>query len=550
MLAPAMSQKALLKTLLVVVLLGAGGAFLYLNSAKAPVKEAAETHALLQKLPPKTLAFYSWRSDDKEYRNLQVKSALHSSNAYLSEFGSLPIEASQQRLLETILKAIATSGLISEDPATPDGMSEFLAFLQSNSPMPDAGMYITARDTVDLKALAAKLKTALEEEKVTVTETPQGDKLLLTVTEDVVTIYALFDSHQAAITTSNALTQNLFTTEPVGGFQEIKGSQSYQQIMALHNGNGAQFGLGLADYAAISKLASGAVPQEAAAGLDEAPIGLVSLGQYASDAFTTEILAQLAPKNDQQKLLINNISKPASNTLLDRLPEASAFFLILDGQLLRTVQEGAVSDLSPEEKAAAQPYIETLMKVKGISIGALPAGRDALVPDIFITIQNDEPGKLMDFVTEQTRDLISTQIPMANWLEKDVDGVKVKYILTPLGIGLYLASIKDSFVATSTDSAMAEMIKAIKSGSSAAKHFPATISAIAPNTPLVSGYLDFKKIADAVESVQGSMSMFTGGASALNAEEIQNLKRMGSATFGLSVTNELLRLRWDLKPSK
>lgn len=547
-----MTQKSTLKSLLFVILLvGAGVAYYLYTSSQHPSQKSEETHTLLKKMPINTLSFYSWRSDDAAYRNLQLKSALQSSNSFLNELGKLPFDPSQERLLSTILEAIGTSGLISEDPAVADGMSEFLGFLQQNSPLPHAGMYLTARDTVDLKVLVEKIKTALEDEKVSVTQTMEGDKVRLVITEEPITIYALFTAHQGAMTTSPELTQRLFENDtPQNGYDALKSDEHYQHVMSLHDAVGSRFGIGFANFAALSKLAQGAMPQETAPDLNEAPIGMISLGQYAGDALTTEILAELVPNNEQQKLLINNISRSASNTLLDRLPDASAVFFILDGQLLRTIQEGAVSDLTAEEKTAFQPALDNLAKVKGIGIGALPAGRDALVPDIYFTFQADDPAALLAFVKDQTKDLISTQIPMANWLEKDINGTKVHYILTPLGFGLYLASVKDVFVATSTETAMTAVIGSAQNGSTTAKLFPATASVISPSTPLVSGYLDFKKIADAVESVQGSMAMFTGGASALNAEEIQNLKRMGSATFGVGVSKELVRLRWDLTPSK
>lgn len=505
-----------------------------------------ETHQLLKKLPPHTVAFYSWRSDVPSYASLRQKTPLHSTNTLLGQINKLPLPESQQRLIETLINAVQSSGLINKDTGSPEGILEFLGFIQDRNSKPELAFNIIANDQINLSTLASSLKTALENEQIPVTQKSEGSKTILSVTSPSLTLHGVFDQHTASIATSEDLIKEIFASNETTGFAEIRSNPKYHKLLSETSLAKDQFGVGIADMDSLAALAKTSSPSTNPQDLDDIPFSAVSVSQYATDQLRTEILFELTPKNDQQKLLIKNVSRPAENSLVQRMPEDTALLAIFDGQLIHTLQEGAVSDLSPEEKQAAEEWGKLIATFEGVSIGALPAGREALVPDIFVTIQSKKAGELSAVVEDQTRQLISTQIPMANWLDKTIDGVQIKYILTPLGIGLYLASVNDIFIAASTENAITSVIASANGKAPPAGNNPIFKQSV---NSMILGTLDFKKIADAIESVQGSMSLFTGGASTLNADQIQDLKRLGTAAFTASVANGLLKLEWDLKPA-
>jgi hypothetical protein len=216
-----------------------------------------------------------------------------------------------------------------------------------------------------------------------------------------------------------------------------------------------------------------------------------------------------------------------------KLPSDVAFALSLDTKFLSKI-EPLLKDLQSEPAAAEG--IKVIKSIQGATIALRNNDAGSPFPDLFISIDatnRDELGKILETTVGQA--MASTGGMAAPWQTKDISGASTRFFATPLGVGAYVASPKDSptLLIASSERAVKDALSA------AAGSTPSLGSTLQSGLKdrLTAGklglfYLNFTQVANVVDSVKSSLAMFTGGASPLDQQFDSNKIR----SWGTSVT--------------
>ena len=260
----------------------------------------------------------------------------------------------------------------------------------------------------------------------------------------------------------------------------------------------------------------------------------------------TKSIIKLLPKNDSQIQLIKNLERTDNSLDLSATGNEiydSAFKIKLSHILVDTLWQGAVAELSPEQKKG---IIFNPDSLSSLEIGGLPPTQEMLFPDLYLILSSNDPHPLFEKVKDGLQEAISAHIPMSNWLEKESEGIHMHYVNSPLGVGVYVAAGKKGVYITTSEEGLKKLVKqneAIQSSNTS----PVTEAVRSPDTLnlLISGSIDFQKIGHIAEELQGSFAMFTGGAQYLSNEQLVAIKSVGNAKYGIKMVSQDLEITWD-----
>lgn len=528
---------------------------------KEDKSQSAASNTLLTALPTDTTGFYSFRTDLEGYKKLRAQNWSSWSESVLKDIDQhvTAMDPAHGQAIGNLFAVVKESGLIPASPEQQDGIKEGLLFISADPEKQEisGALYLNTIPSVNCKELTQKMIPHLEQTKMKVIQETKDSLSILTISDaansgEARTVYLVAGTDRMALATHREKAEKLFSHPVDTGYTQIAASPAYQQITAEVTQSGEQFGFGYIDLTKLKHFAEKMPNVPDPEGIKELPFSAAALSQSINDGVATTFAVSMAPINDQQKLLISNLERMPENTLSDRAPVDAVLFFGLDGQLLKTVQEGAISELSPEQRKEAAPWLTFVESLKGLSLAFRQSAGDSPFPDLILSAQSGEAPKMAEFLKTEINAILTAQFQMSRWLEKDIQGAKVSYMLTPLGIGIYIGSVKDMVIVASTESAINA---ALLSATDANKALPSTLQAnnravLTASSSLTNGYADFAKLAELIESVQGSLSLFTGGANAMNAAQIQGIKRMGIGAASLKISKGFLKGEIHVKPQE
>jgi hypothetical protein len=216
--------------------------------------------------------------------------------------------------------------------------------------------------------------------------------------------------------------------------------------------------------------------------------------------------------------------------------------LAIDGTVLRRMRDDSLTALREEEKAEFVKWSAFLDKVKSFGLGVSNSALPTPFPDVIFAFEGEAIGAELELLVQNAFQENFGGGP-GLFQEKDVGETKVRYTLTPLGVGVYIASLPDLTIVGSTESAIASAISSAKVGN--AENLFAELSE--KPGPIVYR-LNFLQLATLLETVQGSVAMFTGGSTSLPKDQIERLKRNGSVTGRLTAKGDSLFLNQSYSP--
>ncbi|MCB0318412.1 MAG: hypothetical protein KDD56_06620, partial [Bdellovibrionales bacterium] len=259
--------------------------------------------------------------------------------------------------------------------------------------------------------------------------------------------------------------------------------------------------------------------------------------------------------NDHAILVSDTPLKDSAGNAFDKLSSAEPIltkatsnpitFFGVSGSILNNIL------LEIEKQGLKAPIPDEVRTVKMLGLGASPSSGQSIFPDIYCLIESDNSSKISELLKKTLSGAVKQQaLPTSQWSTKEIEGVKADYIVSMLGIGVYLANTDNYLAIGTSETALTALIKSINSGDNLlAGDLSNEATEIAKkNNNLISWYINYPKLADALGSLQGSMAMFTGGKTSAT-DELEKLKNMGKFTFNTYAKDNSLEIqsRLDLK---
>lgn len=194
------------------------------------------------------------------------------------------------------------------------------------------------------------------------------------------------------------------------------------------------------------------------------------------------------------------------------------------------------------------PYLNS-NKGLSISITSIAAGK--MFPGVAIVINDPQADKLKERFKQELPSLLGDSASMLPPFQTKQSGsLKIDYSLTPLGIGLYLASKDDLLIVTSEEELLASLGGESGGSSNSGQARGSILASLEPTFSkelrelknAVFFNLDFNRLAAAISSAENTASMFTGGKGLVSPEQLRTIKEMGKVSGRITLANGILTL--------
>ncbi|MBX7137851.1 MAG: hypothetical protein K1X83_07685 [Oligoflexia bacterium] len=513
---------------------------------------------IVKLVPADTVGFLVWDTASDAYDRYRKSAWAGSGDNTFVGMLEKKMGSNDTSALNALLKAMRTAGLI---PSTKDEKPQVergVLFASMSAEKKKAGLGCYAfTNAKDLGAKISALESVLKSENIDVKrgKVAGRDGLIATLPVPVDdsfklnTLYIVGADGKLGAATDEAAIEGLFAAPAAGApASGLLVSPRLQRIRAAAQADNSQFGVGFLDLTALFKIA----PQLAPSGpdtpkVDQIPVESVYFSQSMDESPHSVLLVATAPKSEEQQRWFGGLEGKGLGDSAAGAPGGTAALIGLDGRLLASIKSAALSEISPQEQAAFKDQLALLDQIQSFSLALVNASPSSPFPGLALSFEASNPTALFDTVKQQLGGaLASSGLPLGTWSDKEIDGVKISFIQSPMvGLGVFMGVAKNRLLITSSEEGATDLIGAVKDNKkSLAAQVPAkSKELLSENKPILAAYGNFDKIAATIESVQGNLAAFTGGASGLDQEAINNMRKMGSFALGMNFQQGIFKIQ-------
>lgn len=525
------------------------------SNEESPTAAAkVDSNPLLKKVTNDTVAFMRWDSAGDgatKYHNSPFAASMTDMINSLEGPAAQGMQIPQE--VKEFVKGITEAGFFAAAKGQPEPISQGLItvdLIGGDGNKPEIAVYFQGASGVNFNEKLPKLEETFKKTGANITKAslagvegfqinnPSADNPEVPIKKFVF----VAKGDKMAVASSDAAAQRLFNDASDGGYDKIRATDAYKKSSNELEATNGQIGFAYLDLGRVIQAASKASPNG-----DFNPAKFPFEGIAYSRSFDSDLSDKFAvgftPRDDQQKGWATKLEQAASSGALAQMPSNVVVGLALDGKVLGVIRDVATKEMPPEQLAMAGEVFKLLDTVNALELGFGQGATGSPFPDVIIQAQSAKAGELTGFIkTQLGMALKAGALPMAPLQEKDVGGTKVSFSISPIGgMGLFMANTPDRLVLTSSEKSMEESLK----GSAGMRgNLPAEAKKrLEDSKPLVALYTDFSRVASVVETVQGSLAMFTGGQQQVDQATIARLKQMGGFLFTADISNSQIRVQ-------
>jgi hypothetical protein len=132
------------------------------------------------------------------------------------------------------------------------------------------------------------------------------------------------------------------------------------------------------------------------------------------------------------------------------------------------------------------------------------------------------------------------------WNSKEISGAPTRYLMTPLGVGVYVSSPKSSntLVVASSERAVQDIANSNGGGASLDSVMPQALRNRVAASSTGSLYLNFVQLGSVVDAVKGTVASMMGPNPELDqALDSEQLRKLGVGIGSLSYANGVFKIQ-------
>ena len=284
---------------------------------------------------------------------------------------------------------------------------------------------------------------------------------------------------------------------------------------------------------------------------NDLPINSFQVIQSLDKTYKLQVIAPLSPKSVEQSRLVELLEKSTSQKNLTSgsfpgITEDASIAVTFSNWFLSGIIDAAKAQSSVDQAKTIQSLKSLLEFIDSVSLSVTQGSNDAIFPDIAFSFNSRNADKLHDLLKAEIQKLVSSQVPMSNWFEKETSSVRFNYVQSPLGVGVYIASNSDNVFVSSSESGLINI--ANPNASKLDKELSNRGFRLPTSTSLFSAYASAPRVAALIDNIQSTLSLFTGGDSTLNNQQLGFLKSMSIGTLSVYSKDKVLNLEVDILP--
>ncbi len=358
--------------------------------------------------------------------------------------------------------------------------------------------------------------------------------------------YAAASEDRMMLSASKNLLESFFDDTAPGGLSDLKARPSFQEAMKGMPSPARSYAFGFFDLQKF-KEAAASIPslQESVAAVREIPVESGVFSSSFEDSLLTDASMVTGPKTPEERKWLEPFAARSSQTMLTRAPASLFFFLGLNGRIFEMLTNTA------KESAQGGPPMLPDGNVKELMLGMRMNETGSPFPDILVAAETPEAGTITQSLEATLGGLAAmTGLPVSQWSEKKLGNATVRFINSPVGIGVYLAALSSIALLGTTEGAVNDMLKSMEGGAAAfsTRLTPKNLDYIKREQPGVFLFINFANVASVLETFQGTLAAFTGGNSTVDQSQIESLKETGVFSVGASWQEPLLKVHSELSP--
>lgn len=537
---------------------------------EAGLSPAAVDSELLERLPVTTVGYIFSDSTSAAYGAFKRSQWYQSPESYLAKAGDLGADVPAANSLVNVVKS---SGLFKPDANgnEPLGESVFFAAKPSGAGAPEIGVFAKTRAPLEAEKLLASIESALKSEGFKVTRQKVGgvDVLEAEITAQIpakeqaepksITVKPLFVvlSDRVGAVSSVSLAERLIKpldqiAETDRGIRTLKAQPSYQRAVARAAGVGGQFIFGFADISAVTALAKASAPA-GTPGVTDGTIDELPFETLAFCRSMTEVLNDYLWLGTKEGAFTaemkTDLGKAGHHPGVKNSPPNPVGILSVDGAVLRTAKSQVLKGLTPEERSQAESMSAPVDRIQGLSLLVRNAAGASPFPEISFLIESDDAAGLQGTLKGLVGMMAAgSGLPVSAWQTKDIEGTKVDFMASPIGVGLFMGTVKNTLVLSTADAALSDLIGGRKASEVEATFSSGALKGV--SAPLILFYTSGERVGNFIESLQASMAMFTGGKALVEPEDMKSIRSIGTIGTAVSFGDDALRVQTSYLPEK
>ncbi|MCB0332556.1 MAG: hypothetical protein KDD55_03590, partial [Bdellovibrionales bacterium] len=506
--------------------------------------EAVLQSNILKKLPASTYGFLTWDTTTDAYKKFQSSFASASSKAWfddlLSELAEMEKTSQQSQKVTPILRWLSNEGFIQLSPGQNNSIARGLLFfeIKQDAPLPALGLYTEGQQGINLSQKLTSFQELLKSEgvsaqgyssngvsgfSVALKEPTPGDNT-------AVSVYFAADAKRFVAASSEPLLQHLFQEGDGAGINAIQGSEQYKKVIAELPDRGNELSFAYLDVHGLLQRIKPLLPLQPGQekDFDRIPIDSAAASSQMQDSFVSNVGILLNDSLNSFGNMKAALASTRSWTPLSNHPKNTVLAISLSNTVLKTIQEIALSQESdPQKRSMMASQLKDLENIKSLNLSVLQGDAASFLPGLVVSAYTPEQQELYAMLHGTLGALASGGgMPTSGWQKTNLEGAEVDYMLSPMGVGAYLAKQGDSLLLTTSQSSMVAALKANQGkGETLQRSLPKqSTQPLSDTTPIVAGYLDAESLASLVQRMQGSLAMFTGGQNPVDAQQLDQIR--------------------------
>ncbi|MFN8388705.1 MAG: hypothetical protein U0136_00270 [Bdellovibrionota bacterium] len=512
------------------------------QSGISPVKSAKEidlSKSLVSYLPDQTVGFFLWEGKHPAYKKLMDSPWASGQNDISKVLNESNPELDQ---LKDLLKKV---GIDANDKETWRALFSEAAVFATGGPSADKaaalGVVFRADPSAKLSDKMTALRNALKQDAQVETadlKVSKGSGFSLKKKDaepgSLDKVYVGWNQDTGVVGSSEWVVDNSLSA-PGGKVPALVGSDQFAKAAKGLPQDEDRFATGYVDVAKLLEVAAKISPSSSAVPPNEVPVKAVSFAMAMDEAPQSSLRMIYDPADKSKNQWLGALNASSSSSLLQAMPNKPLVFLSLDGQTLKKAKEIGLQSAGPAGKAYAS-QLAFLDNIKRVGLAARPAapGKSMIpMPDILLVLESSGAASTESQLKQILGGVAQGMgMPGMQWSEKQIAGVPVKSMVSPFGVGIFLASNKDLVIVSSSEAQMQGALSGSTTGTFAAG-MPARVEQVfAKEQTLGNIYVNFEEVGTMMESMGGMLAMYAppnGDANKLlEAKNIESIKKMGT----------------------
>ena len=514
-------------------------------------------HQVLSYMPANTYGFLMFESESDAFKRFRASTA---SGSQMLDGLKQAASLNAKQDFATVLNALMQTRAFNPEPGKPLAFRGGAAFLSVDpeSRGVEGSFCLLAAPGADLQQDLNTFRSALGA-SAPIEEQQYGTAKGFAFKVDAASpqrIHAAVDQTRLVIGSSPQIVSAILSQKAPEGIQQMRTSPAYTRATAALPPAANQIAYGFFDIEVLASLARkgklGMPAESANEDLKDLPVEGIAFARSMGENLTDSGVVTLKAKNDEQKKAFAALNAGGAGLTWSSMPAGVLIFLGFDGRAVAQIRDAALEKAPPEQAAAMKASLAALDSISSVGLGIRPGQGPMPFPEIILAAKAKEAAKLGQTLLTQLSELTTTAgLPVSPWAEKEIAGVKANFTQSPFGMGAFLVALEDQVILSTSEQAAADTIQAVKGSAPAiTKSMAKAAQNLAAQPKSLFGfYGNFSQLSDTLGNVQGSLSMFTGGQPPFNAEQLQNLRQMGSVMINASMDNDILRINTAYEPA-